>query len=104
MSFIDDVKSYLADDPEGVMDLPNALGCGVADVEHHDSRRWYDVIHTVFQLKTKVSENPVTFKDEYVLVEHCEPATELQEGGDFPEPEVFAVEPYIVEVVKYRPV
>ncbi len=103
MSFVDDVTAFLKENPEDVWDVPSALGCAVADIELHDERRWYDVKHTVFQLKTKVSENPVEFKDEYVLVEHCEPASELQEGGDFPEPVVWAVEPYIVEVVKYKP-
>jgi hypothetical protein len=108
MKFIDEVTEYLKANPEDVWDLPGNLGCAFVESEVHDERRWYDVKHTVFQKKTLLKHAEtgalVGEEDEYVLVEHCEPATELQEGGDFPEPEAFAVEPYETTVVKYRPV
>lgn len=99
MSFVDDVKEYLSNNPKDVDCLTFDLDCRMVDTEVHDERRWYNIKHTVFEQYDETTTNY-----SYVLVEHCEPATELQEGGDFPEPEVFAVEPYIVEVVKYRPV
>lgn len=106
MKFIDEVTAFLKENPEDVWDVPHALGCAFVESEVHDERRWYDVKHTVFQKKTLLKQGGtlVGEENEYVLVEHCEPATELQEGGDFPEPEVFAVEPYEVTVTKYRPV
>lgn len=105
MSFVDDVTEFLKENPGDVDEIPGELGCAVASYEFHDETRWTNMYQTVFQLKTIVSENPVQFKDEYVLVEHHKGSTEMQEDvwESYP-PEVFAVEPYIVEVVKYKPV
>lgn len=41
---------------------------------------------------------------EYVAVEDVEPATEMQEWGDYGEPKFYPVEPYEVTVTKYRKV
>lgn len=103
MSLVEEIKAYLDEDPDGVWELAHNLDIAFVETQVHDERRWYNVKHTVFQRKNIVSQNPVRFEDEYVLVEHCEPATEMQEGGDFPEPVVFPVEPYTVEVVRFKP-
>lgn len=105
MTFVDDVEAYLKDNPGDVFEIPTALGCAFVESEVHDEHRWSIEKHTVFQLKTIVNQQPVEFKDEFVLVAHHEPATEEQEDieDEYP-PQVFAVEPYTVEVVKYRPV
>lgn len=104
MSFVDDVQAYLDENPGEPMEIPSALGCAVVSIEHQDSTRWSEVYHAVFQLKTKVSENPVQFKDEYVLVEYNEGSTEMQEDihESYP-PTCYAVEPYTIEVVKFKP-
>ena len=40
--------------------------------------------------------------DEYVRVTDVEPATEMQDWGDYGEPTIEVVEPYEVTVTKYR--
>ena len=38
----------------------------------------------------------------YVAVEDVEPATEMQDWGDYGDPEIYEVEPYEVITTKYR--
>lgn len=94
MAFVDFVKEFLKDNPADVWDIPDELDCVFVQSEIHDETRWTTVKHTVFERK-----------DEFVLVEHHEGATEMQEDvwESYP-PDVFAVEPYQVTVTKYRPV
>jgi len=105
-AFIDDVNAYLAENPGQPTEAASALGCAVVEIEHHDSTRWSEVYHMVLQRKTMHSNaGGPWFEDEYVLVEYNEGSTEYQEDihEEYP-PTAFAVEPYRIEVVKYRPV
>lgn len=91
MSLIDDIKDWYKEesyppysgDIEGVDRVSNE----VID----SSPRWGNTIRVVFKRE-----------DEYVAVQDIEPATEMQDWGDYGEPDVYVVEPYEVTVVQYR--
>lgn len=77
--------SYPADGPE--------LGENVERVAYEiiDSLRWGDQIQIVY-----------TDGDTFVAVEDVAPATEMQDWGDYGEPEIFEVRPVEVTVTKYE--
>lgn len=58
-----------------------------------DSLRWGNLIRVVYQRG-----------DEYVAVEIVEPATEMQDWGDYGDPEIYEVRPVEVTVTKYEKV
>lgn len=92
MSLLEEIQEFLVESPDDVWDIPRVTTARLVETEIHDERRWYNIRHSVFNRG-----------DEYVLVEHCEAATELQEGGDFDAPVVMPVEPYEIVVTRYRP-
>ena len=61
------------------------------DVEWLDDLRWGTRKRWIFR-----------DGEEFVAVEDVEPATEMQDWGDYGEPEIYEVEPYPVVQVKYR--
>lgn len=106
MTFVDEVKDFLEEHPTETYGITYKFGATFVTSETHDKRRWYTVEHTVFKKRTlRLEDSDLEWvKEEYVLVEHCEPATELQERDGLPEPTVFSVEPYEVTETRYRPV
>lgn len=66
-------------------------GFNLVSEESSEKKRWGELKVWVFQEG-----------DEYVAVQDVEPATEMQEWGDYGEPEIYEVEPVEVTVVKYR--
>lgn len=81
-------ESYPADGPE--------LGEGVKQVSYEivdDSPRWGSVIQVVY-----------TDGENFVAVQDVEPATEMQDWGDYGDPEIFEVRPVEVTVTKYEKV
>lgn len=56
-----------------------------------DTPRWGDRIQAVYQRG-----------DELIAVEDVAPATEMQDWGDYGEPDIFAVKPVTVTVTRYE--
>ena len=63
----------------------------LVDESHLNELRWGALKQWVFKRN-----------DEYVAVKDVEPATEMQDWGDYGEPAIYRVEPYSVTVTKYR--
>lgn len=59
------------------------------------SRRWGNDIKVIYQLN-----------DEFIAVEDVEPATEMQDWGDYGDPQIYCVKPEVklVEVTEYNKV
>lgn len=78
-------ESYPPDGPE--------LGDDVVQVayERLGSRRWGEDIQ-------------ITYHDgkDYVAVRDVEPATEMQDWGDYGKPEIYPVKPVEIKIIKYR--
>lgn len=104
MSLLDDVKhwytleSYPADGPE--LDMEEVGGEWVSkdtDTEQvsykviDDSPRWGDRIQVVYKRG-----------DELVAVQDVRPATEMQDWGDYGDPDIFEVKAVEVTVTKYE--
>lgn len=92
MSLLEDLKQYYADGnhypPEGDEFEPEAeqVAWNVID----DSPRWGNVIQAVYKRG-----------DELVAVQDVEPATEMQDWGDYGEPRIYPVMAKQVTVTKY---
>lgn len=97
MAVFDDIGYY--SDPVDI-----GVDCVLVEDEITDTTRWGIVHNAVFQRKTIIRRNPIEFRDEYVMVEYQEPATEEQDWESFGEPTCFPVEPYEVTTTAWRPV
>lgn len=88
-SLLEDIQEVIDNDPEGREFLwSNGLGEQV-DNNIIDQHRWFYIKRVVFQRN-----------DEFVAVEYCEGATELQD--DTPsEAEAYAVRPVEVTTIRY---
>lgn len=106
MSLLDDLKAWYSDEkypPSGAeLDL----------VWDADSETWVNKGTTTEQISNETLDTSgrwgnsieVVYKrgDELVAVYDMEPATEMQEWGDYGEPEIVPVEAYEVTTTKYR--
>lgn len=89
MSLIDDVREYYKSasyPPMGGEVDAKQISYEVID----DSPRWGDVIQVVYERG-----------DEIVAVEDVEPATEMQDWGDYGDPTIYEAKPQVVTVTKY---
>ena len=101
MSLLEDLKAWYEEEsypPEGPeLDQEYVDGNWVnkdtttvlVDEIDLDSARWGTWFVNVYQRG-----------DEYVAVRDCRPATEMQDWGDYGEPEIYVVEPRTETVVK----
>lgn len=105
MSLLDDIKgwyneeSYPPDGPELDQDFVDGKWVGkgtetkLVSNEMLDTLRWGTSFVNVYKRG-----------DEYVAVKDVRPATEMQDWGDYGEPEVYAVRPVEVTTIKYEKV
>ena len=106
MSLFEDIKAYYQSEhcpPQGPdLDYDFVDGKWVARTDGvttrrisyeviDDSPRWGDVVQAVYQRG-----------DELVAVEDIRPATEMQEWGDYGDPEIYEVKPVEVTITKYE--
>lgn len=88
MSLIDEIKAYYASGENSPPTYDSDFEF-VTEV-HIDSVRWGEVKEWIF-----------TKGGEYVAVRDVEPATEMQDWGDYGEPEIYTVVPKVVETTVY---
>lgn len=89
MSLLEDLKDYYTEEkspPEGP-----EVDAELVHSEYTDSLRWGLAFTNVYKRG-----------DEYVAVEDVEPATEMQDWGDYGEPNLVQVYPAQVTITKYR--
>lgn len=88
----------------GDLDAPGEVDCVQIGDKIVDKARWFTLHEAVYLRKTIAGRNPLTFSDEYVMVSYLAPATEMQDWEDFSAPDVFEVEPVLINITEFRKV
>lgn len=91
MSLIDELKAWYEDEsypPQNEID-----GVKQVSFEYTESHRWGTGFVAVY-----------TDGKAFAAVADVKPATEMQDWGDYGEPEIYPVEPYTETIIKYRKV
>jgi len=90
VSLLSDIQKWYEEEaypPDG------SFGAVQVAYEYGDSRRWGQEFTAVYERD-----------GEFVAVSDVEPATEMQDWGDYGEPDIYEVRPVEVTVTKYEKV
>lgn len=101
MSLKEEIVAWFGGTTKWPGDLHDEVDCVLVDDEIVDTSRWAVIHQAIYQRKTIVGRDPLTFSDEYVRVTYREPATEYQDWGDEGEPDVEEVVPKEVTVIEF---
>lgn len=83
-----------------LIEIIDSAATKVVHEEFEDAGRWSNYRTIVYELWLRLDG---IFEKVYLSVTREVPATELQEGGDFMEPEIERVYPHKIETVVYKP-